>query len=229
MSKIKLRKDQGEKFKYISSTFIHSTTFAGSGQHPSIRYLPVNCVSLRYTRCRPTHQISVQWWARVAAHCLFNAGQLCTTLAQHHSNTDRTHDSSTPASTAIIGRLTNVASMLIQRVWRWPSNNPALCIHRLLCGNCYWGDNFIPRGQKGHYPDTLAQLWNNVKPPFATLGQHYSNKTLEALIIDSSTNIIGNYIISEHLLKTKVLNVRTWNVILVHEDWYTEMSTVSHT
>ena len=133
-------------------------------------------VSLRYTRCRPTQPISVQWWTRVAAHCWFIAVQLCTTLAQHHSNTDRTQDSSTPASTAITGRLSNVASMLIQRVLQCPDNNPAFCIYRLLCGNCYRGDNRIPRGQKGHYPDTLAQLCNNVGPPFATLGQHDSNQ-----------------------------------------------------
>ena len=81
---------------------------------------------------------------RYAAHCWFNAGQLCTTLAQHLSNTDRTHDSSTPASTAITGRLSNVASMLIQRVWRWPNNNPVFCIHRLLCGNFLQGWQFYP-------------------------------------------------------------------------------------
>ena len=155
--------------------FIHS--IAGSGQHPldTCQWI-VLCMYLRYTRCRTTHPILVQWWARVAAHCWFNAGQLCTTLAQHHSNTDRTHDSPTPASTAITERLTNVALMLIQRVWRWPNNNPAFCIHRLLCGNCYRGDNFTPRGQKGHHPDTLTQLWNNFEPPSATLGQHYSNQ-----------------------------------------------------
>ena len=128
----------------------------------SIRYFCqfiVMRVSLRHTRYRHTHPNSVQWWARVAAHRWFDAGQLCTTLAQHHSNTDWTHDSSTPASTAITGRLTNVASLLIQRAWRWPNNNPAFCIHWLLCGNCYRGDNFITRGQKGHYPDTL--YWPN--------------------------------------------------------------------
>ena len=38
-------------------------------------------------------------------------------------------------------------------------------------------------------------------------------ETLQALIIDLTTNIIVNIIISEHLLKTKVLNLRTWNVI----------------
>ena len=55
----------------------------------SIRCLPVNCaaVSLRYTRCRPTHPISAQCWASVAAHCWFNADKLSTTLAQHYSNT----------------------------------------------------------------------------------------------------------------------------------------------
>ena len=85
---------------------------------------------------------------RVEGHCWFNAGQLCTTLAQHHSNTDRTPDSSTPPSTAITERLTNVASMLSQRVRRWPNNNPAFCIHRLLCGNCYRGDNLFPLARK---------------------------------------------------------------------------------
>ena len=37
-------------------------------------------------------------------------------LNQHYSNTDPTHVSSTLASTATTGRLTNAASMLIQRV-----------------------------------------------------------------------------------------------------------------
>ena len=40
----------------------------------------------------------------------------------------------------------------------------------------YTGDNFMPRGQKGHHPDTLAQLWKHVGPLSATLGQHYSNQ-----------------------------------------------------
>ena len=129
-------KDQGELGKNISSIFIHSTPIAGSGQHPLDTWIVLH-MSLRYTRCRPFHPISVQWWARVAAHCWFNAGQLCTKLSQHHSNTDQTHDSSTPASTAINRQLTNVASMLIQRVWRWPNS-------LLLCRNCYRGDNLIP-------------------------------------------------------------------------------------
>ena len=112
----------------------------------------------------------------VAARCWFYAGQSCTTLAQHYSNTDGTHYSSTPASTSTTGRLTNVASMFIQCVRQWPNNNPAFCIHRLLCSICYRGDKFIPRGQKGHYPDTLAQLGNVVRQPSATLGQHFSNQ-----------------------------------------------------
>ena len=133
-------------------------------------------VSLRYTRCRPTHPISVQWWARVAAYCWFNAGQLCTTLALHHSNTDWTHDPSAPASTAMTGRLTNVASMLIQRVWRWPNNNTAFCIHRLLRSNCYIGGTISsPVVRKAttqiHWPNCEIILghslrrWANIIPP----------------------------------------------------------------
>ena len=53
---------------------------------------------------------------------------------------------------------------------------PSILYYMLLSANCYRGDNFIPRGQKGHYPDTLAQLWNDAGPPSATLGQHYSNQ-----------------------------------------------------
>ena len=137
--------------------------------------------------------------------CWFNAGQSCRTLAQHHSNTDRTHDSSSPASTATTGRLSNVASMLIQRVWQWPSNNPASCIHRLLCGNCY-GWQFP---LSGYYPDTLAELWNNVGRRLRRWANIIPTKTFEALIIDLTTNIIVNIIISEHLLKTNVLTLRT--------------------
>ena len=188
-------------------------------------------VSLRCTRCRPTHPISVQKWARVAAHCCFNAGQLCTTLALHHPNTDQMHDSSTPASTEITRRLTNVASMLIQRVWRWPNNNPAFCIHRLLRGNYYRGDNLIPSGQKGHYPDTLAQLWNNVGPPSPTLGQHYSNQKP----LSSYYGLNDKYNREYYFFWTLVKDKSTWPTDLkryirhVHEDWCTEMSCFSHT
>ena len=61
-----------------------------------------------------------------------------------------------------------------------------------------------------HWPNCEIMLgnrlrrWANIIP----------TKTLQALIIDSTTNIIVNIIISEHLIKTKVLNLRTCNVIL---------------
>ena len=78
---------------------------------------------------RPTHPILVQCWASVAAHSsFFNTGPSSTTLAQRYSNTSPARHTSTPASTATAGRLTNVASMLIQRVWRWLNNNPTFCI-----------------------------------------------------------------------------------------------------
>ena len=147
---------------------------------------------------------------------LVQCRSIVSTLAQHHSNTDRTHDSSTPVYSNhwTANRCCFNVDPTTFRVWRWPNNNPAFCIHRLLCGNCYRGDNFIPNSQKGHYPDTLAQLWNNVGPPSATLSQHYSNQNPWDLIIDLTTNIIVIIIISEHLLKTKLLNLRTSNVIL---------------
>ena len=153
-------------------------------------------VSSRYTRCRPIHPISVPWWARVATHCWLNAGQLCTTLAQHHSNPDRAHDSSTPASTAITGQLTNDASMLIQRVWLWSNNNP-----RLLCSNCYRGDNFNPVAREA----TTQIHWPNCEIMFGHRLRRWANiittKNLDALIIDLTANLIVNIIISEHLLK----------------------------
>ena len=127
--------------------------------------------------CRPNNLISVKWWGRVAAHCCFNAGQLCTTLGQQHSNTDRTHDSSTPASTVITRRLTNVASMLIQRVLRWPNNNPEF-------GIAYTGYFAViamgvtissPVVRKATTQIYWPKLWNNVGPLSATLSQQYSN------------------------------------------------------
>ena len=74
----------------------------------------MGCTS--YPRCRPTNPIPVQCWASVAADCWINTGRSSTTLAQCDSNTGLARHTSTPASTATTGRLTNVASMLIQRV-----------------------------------------------------------------------------------------------------------------
>ena len=92
---------EGEKLKYIMYSFHH---YRRCWQH-SVNTC-IRCTL--YRGCRPTHQIAVQCWASVAAQCWFNADRSCTTLAQHYSNTDPTHDSSTPASTATTGWLTNV-------------------------------------------------------------------------------------------------------------------------
>ena len=54
--------------KYIS-TCIPSTTIAGAAQH--LFNTCLRCIL--YRGCRPTHQIPVQCWASVPAHCWFNA------------------------------------------------------------------------------------------------------------------------------------------------------------
>ena len=63
----------------IYSTWIPSTTIAGAYQHSFNTCL--QCIS--YRGCRPTHQIPVQCWASIAAHCWFNAGQSDTLKEQH--------------------------------------------------------------------------------------------------------------------------------------------------
>ena len=134
-------------------------------------------------------------------------------------------------------------SMTVDRLRRWPSTNLSqgllysLRKHVSFNQNCFnvdpqsstlvrhWntlGDCTIfsncwiilvtfknpgVRNTKKH--DTLAQCWCNTGPPSATLGQHYSNQNQQLL----TTNIIVNIIISEHLLKTKLLELRTWNFI----------------
>ena len=56
--------------------------------------------------------------------------------------------------------------------------------------------------------DILAQMWSNVGPRSATLGQHYSNQNPWV------TNIIVNIFFSEDFLNTKVLSLGTSNVLL---------------
>ena len=60
--------------------FIHP----GSGQHPfdTCQWIVLR-VSLRYTRCRPTHPIFVQWWAR--GFDWNNVGPASQTVAQHYT------------------------------------------------------------------------------------------------------------------------------------------------
>ena len=64
----------------ISWTYIPPATIAGAGHHSLINTC-LRCTS--YRGCRPTHQILVQCWASVAAHCWFNACQSSMTLVQH--------------------------------------------------------------------------------------------------------------------------------------------------
>ena len=176
MSRIWIRKGPRREVSYISSTFILSTTIAGSGQHPiDICQWIVLRVSLRYT---DVYRLPIQFLLNgrpesqpiVVSMPVFCVRRWLNTTP----NTDRTHDSSAPASTAITGRLTNVASMLIQRVWQLPNNNPAFCIHRLLRGNCYMGDNLSPVARKTttqiHWPNCEIWLghrlrrWANIIP-----------------------------------------------------------------
>ena len=74
-----IRERNKERSSNKSSTCIASTTIAVADQHSFNTWL--RCTW--YRGCRPTHQIPVQCWASVAAHCWFNAGQSSTTLAQH--------------------------------------------------------------------------------------------------------------------------------------------------
>ena len=78
-----IKKRTKETSSNIYSTCIPSTTIAGAGQHSF--NICLRCTS--YRGRSPTHQIPVQCWASIAAHCWFNAGQLSTTLVQHYSIT----------------------------------------------------------------------------------------------------------------------------------------------
>ena len=114
-------------------------------------------------------------------------------------------------------------SMPVNRIRRWPNIETEL-------GDCpvfaLTAIRVTLSPSKGHYPnnvhDTSGQLWNNVEPPSATLGQHYSNQNFKLL----ATNIIVNIFFSEDFVNTKVQDVGNY---YVHKDWCTEMWTVTHT
>ena len=66
-----IKERTNETSSNISSTCIPSTSIASAGQH-----LSNTCLRCTWYRgCRPTHQIPVQCWVSVAAHCLFDARQ----------------------------------------------------------------------------------------------------------------------------------------------------------
>ena len=141
-----------------------------------------------HTRCRPTHPIPIQCWASVASS---------TTLIQRYTN------STTTASTATTGRLTNVAS-LSKHVCRWPDNNPTFCIHTLphrtaaiaLCG---W--RFYRCLKKGNYPNN-TYIGPIVKYCWATVCDAGSTLYLPRPFKLLNTNIIVNVFFSEHFSKT---------------------------
>ena len=112
------------------------------------------------------------------------------------------HDSSTPASTAMTGRLTNVVLMLINV----SDDGTTTTLHSLYIG--YFPAIAIgvtilsPVVRKTttqiHWPNCEIMLSHRLR----CWANNVPTKTLEALIIDLITNIIVNIIISEHLLKT---------------------------
>ena len=118
----------------------------------------------------------------------------------------------------------NAVSMLTHSLRRWPVSETAL-------GECtVFSDCFIMRvtlcipapetpNNTIHWPNADVMLCHR----YSTLFQPKPFRLW-------TTNIFVT-IFFEHLLKTKVLNLRTWNVILhnVHKDWCTEMWAVSHT
>ena len=113
---------ESSKLKYI----FYSTIITGSGQHPfdTCQWIVLR-LSTIYTMWANFCLMVGQSRSSLLVQCqsiVYDAG------STPDSNTDRTHNSSTPASTAITGRLTNVASMMIQCVWQWPNKNPAFCI-----------------------------------------------------------------------------------------------------
>ena len=151
-------------------------------------------MSLRYTLTMPTHPISVQCWARVAAiagsmpvNCVRRWLNITPTLTKRmillHQRLQQSLNFETlklyPAAPPIWSiRLRTVNQCCFNvdptRLTIAQQQPTILYIHGLFCGNCYRGDNFIPRGQKGHYLDTLVQCeimlghrlrrWANIIP-----------------------------------------------------------------
>ena len=173
-------KKQGDKFKYFS-TCILSPTIAGAGQQSFNTCL--RCTS--YRECRPTHQISVQWWASVVAHCWFNGGQSSTTLAHHH-----------PVETSVVFVLTVEGSTPCTQVGPSLTNHWICCI---LCANTWHSPNAVSMLTHSlrRWPvilrltivipapeipnNTLAQCWSNAGPPSVTPVNNIPTKTLAAL------------------------------------------------
>ena len=105
---------------------------------------------------------------------------------------------------------TKTVSMLTHSLRRWPVIETALGDCPIFSDCCIMLVTFqIPASETPdniiHWPNADVMQGHRLRR-WAALFQPKSFKLL-------TTNIIVNIIISEHLLKTKVLNLRTWNVI----------------
>ena len=115
--------------------------------------------SLRCTRFRPSHPISVQCWANVAAHCWFNADKLSTTLAQHSSNTGfAVYLAAAPQANTC--HSPNTVLMLAQRLRRWLNVEAALGDCPVFAWTAMRVSHCSSRRKKSHYPDNTIH-WPN--------------------------------------------------------------------
>ena len=155
-----------------------------------------------YRWCRPTQQISVQCWAD---HCWFNR-------LRRWPNTNPSLGLlyTLRKNVALTQCCLNVDPQSLTLARQWNSLGWLYCVIWQHAGD-YTGDAFHAGARNTRKHDTLAQFWCNAGPLCATLGQHYSN---QKPLSSNHYFQLWKYIFSEHFLKTKVLNLRTLNVIL---------------
>ena len=108
-----------------------------------------------------------------------------------------------PASQPIAG------SMPVNRIRRWPNIETELS---RVCSDCHTGDTLYH--SKSHYPDNTIH-WLNCEIMLCHRPRRWPTlfqiKTFQAPL---TTNIIVNIFFSKDFLNTKLLNLRTSNVIL---------------
>ena len=185
-------------------------------------------MSLRCTRCRPTHQIPAQCWASVTAHCWFNTDKLSTTLAQHYSNIgSAVYLAAAPQQTRAIHPILfqcwpnffDVEILTLKQHWVI-----VLCLLRLLFG---WRSSpHVARKNTTQITDLLAQCWCNAGPSSVSLNQHYSNRISLSLI----TNIIVTIFVFLALFKQATIlpsDLKSYiRHVHIHNDWSSEISNV---
>ena len=81
--------------------------------------------------------------------------------------------------------------------------NSIKCLYRVFWLLHYAGDALTSRRQEHQ----ITRYIGHAGPPFATVGQHYSSQ-------NTLSSLPQIYFFYDHLLMTKVPNLRTWNVIL---------------